>query len=57
MIPLEKLANLAKSSRQEHAKLVKRLCSGNTGKLDERVHAIHEAVFDTINCLDCANCC
>jgi uncharacterized protein len=57
MIPLEKLADLARSSRQEHAKLLKRLSSGNTGKLDEQVHGIHEAVFDTINCLDCANCC
>ena len=56
MIPLEKLADMARSSRQEHTKLLKRL-SSDSGKLDERVHAIHEAVFDTINCLECANCC
>jgi Fe-S-cluster containining protein len=56
MIPLEKLPDMARSSRQEHAKLLKRL-SSDTGKLDDWVHAIHEEVFDTINCLDCANCC
>ena len=56
MIPLDKITDLARTSRQEHAKLLKRL-SKDTRKLDERVHAIHEEVFDTINCLDCANCC
>ncbi len=57
MIPLEKLAMLAKAARKEHAVLVKRLCSGDIRKLDDRVHAVHEAVFETIDCLDCANCC
>jgi Fe-S-cluster containining protein len=57
MISPDKLAIAAKANRREHAALVKRLSATDTRKLDERVHAIHEAVFDTINCLDCANCC
>ena len=57
MIPPEKLAGLAKAARKEHAALVKRLVAGDSRKLDERVHALHEEVFQTINCLDCANCC
>lgn len=57
LIAPDKLAGLAKAARQQHAALVKRLSAGDSRKLDEWVHAIHEAVFDQINCLDCANCC
>ena len=57
MIAPDKLATMARGARKEHATLVKRLCASDTRKLDERVHSLHEAVFDTINCLDCANCC
>jgi Fe-S-cluster containining protein len=57
MITPEKLAMMAKAARKEHAALVKRLTDGDTRKLDERVHSFHEAVFEEINCLDCANCC
>ena len=48
---------MAKASRKEHAALVKRLSSGDSRKLDERVHTLHEEVFGQIDCLDCANCC
>lgn len=57
MIAPEKLASMAKAARQEHAALVKRLSFSDSRKLDERVHAIHEEVFDQLNCLECANCC
>jgi uncharacterized protein len=57
MIAPEKLAMMARAAGKEHAALVKRLSSANSRKLDERVHALHEAVFEQINCLDCANCC
>jgi hypothetical protein len=57
MIEPEKLAIMAKAARKEHAALVKRLSAIDSRKLDERVHAIHEAVFDKINCLDCGQCC
>jgi uncharacterized protein len=57
MIVPDKLAIMAKVARKEHASLVKRLSTTDSRKLDDRVHTIHEAVFDTINCLECANCC
>jgi Fe-S-cluster containining protein len=57
MIAFDKLAVMARAARQEHAALVKRLSATDSRKLDERVHAVHEAVFEKINCLDCANCC
>jgi uncharacterized protein len=57
VIKPDKLTTMARAARKEHMALVKRLSTTDSRKLDERVHAIHEAVFDTINCLDCANCC
>jgi uncharacterized protein len=57
MIAPDKLAMMARAARKEHAALVKRLSGSDSRKLDERVHALHEAAFETINCLDCANCC
>jgi Fe-S-cluster containining protein len=57
MIAPDKLAIMARAARQEHAALVKRLSATDSRKLDKRVHAIHEAVFEKINCLDCAYCC
>lgn len=57
MIPPEKLAAMAAAARQEHAVLLKRLSSADNRKLDERVHSIHNEVFNAIDCLDCANCC
>lgn len=57
MIAPDKLPAMARAARQEHAALVKRLTATDPRKLDERVHALHEAVFETISCLDCANCC
>lgn len=48
---------MAKAARREHAALVKRLVAGDSRTLDSRVHALHEAVFESTDCLDCANCC
>jgi hypothetical protein len=57
MIEPGKLAMKAGAARQQHAALVKRLSVTDRRKLDDRVHALHDAVFEMINCLDCANCC
>lgn len=57
MIPLDKLPALAKTNQKEHKTVVKRLLASDSRKLDQRVHALHEEVFETIDCLDCANCC
>ncbi len=48
---------IARAALKENKILVRRLSAIDSRKLDARVHAIHEAVFDQINCLDCANCC
>lgn len=48
---------MAKSAGKEHAALVKRLSMMDNRKLDERFQTLHEAVFEEINCLECARCC
>jgi Fe-S-cluster containining protein len=52
-----KLALLAKAAGKEHKAMIKRLTSAGNRKLDDRVHALHKEVFETIDCLACANCC
>jgi Fe-S-cluster containining protein len=48
---------MARAVRKQHTALVQRLVSADSRKLDARIHALHEEVFETIDCLDCANCC
>lgn len=57
MISPDKLAGMAAAARKQHTAVIRRLSSSGSRKLDERVHALHEEVFDMIGCLDCANCC
>jgi len=57
MIAPEKLPMMAAAAQKEHKTLVKRLASGDSRKLDEEIHTLHEAVFGRIDCLECANCC
>lgn len=57
MIPPDKLPAMASAARKEHTALVKRLSTADSRNLDRQVHSLHEAVFGTINCLECANCC
>lgn len=43
--------------RPDNEKFFKRLKQKPPKDLDEKFHAIHEDVFDEIDCLSCANCC
>jgi Fe-S-cluster containining protein len=42
---------------QENRKFLSNLKKKDSRKVDEAFHSTHEAVFEEINCLDCANCC
>lgn len=44
-------------NQKEIRKLAGRLKKMPPGKLDDLVHELHEAVFEEIDCLQCANCC
>lgn len=43
--------------KKEMAKKMKALAKKKSKKLDEVIHAQHEAVFAKMDCLKCANCC
>ncbi len=56
---LEYIAKEGLRRKHEFVKLLssKGLSSKAMRKLDDRVHALHDEVFEEIDCLDCANCC
>ncbi len=47
----------AAASREINARFLRKLKKTNPSKLDNAIHAIHEEVFEDIDCLSCANCC
>lgn len=56
------LAYIQREGLRREREFVKMLASKGKGskairRLDDQVHALHDAVFDEIDCLDCANCC
>jgi len=51
------LSLLAKKKQKENAAFFRQLTSKLSAKVDEAFHALHEDVFNEVNCLDCGNCC
>ncbi|MFO7256885.1 MAG: YkgJ family cysteine cluster protein [Bacteroidota bacterium] len=56
-IDLERHRLLAASRAKENRKFLNSLKKADTRKLDGAVHQLHEEVFATTDCLECANCC
>jgi len=54
---LQKYLDLALQKKQENQKFIKTLKVKKPKDLDEVTRNFHEAAFNHINCLDCANCC
>jgi Fe-S-cluster containining protein len=54
---LEQLPSLAGNEAAENKAFFTKLSKKQIKQLDNEVHAIHDEVFDEIDCLDCANCC
>ena len=54
---LEKKLLNAKRKDAENKKFLSGLKRRDPGKVDDAFHTQHEAVFEEINCLGCANCC
>ena len=57
MIDLEKLPEQAAQFAHENAKYLKKLKARKPKQLDKVMGALHEEVFQEIDCLSCANCC
>jgi uncharacterized protein len=53
----EELAVLSNKSKVETKSLIKNLKKKKPKNLDDMVHEMHDDLFATFNCLDCANCC
>ncbi|MEL6625958.1 MAG: YkgJ family cysteine cluster protein [Bacteroidota bacterium] len=57
MIAPEDLPSLAGNKRKANKKFIQKLKRRPPKDLDQQVHAIHEEVFEEVDCLACANCC
>jgi Fe-S-cluster containining protein len=53
----EKDLTRAKSNKEKNKKLTRQLQKGKPKAVDQQFHALHEQVFEEIDCLKCANCC
>ena len=47
----------SRSDRKETKRFFQKLKRQTPKDLDREVHALHQEVFDEIDCLECANCC
>ena len=56
-IDLDKLEEQAEKKEKENKQFFKQLKKNQLRSLDDTMQAIHEEVFDEINCLECASCC
>lgn len=54
---LDRFREQAKNRSAENKKYLQRLKRKDARKVDDEFHSLHEAVFEEINCLECANCC
>jgi Fe-S-cluster containining protein len=56
-LDLKKFTQVSKNRALENKKFLQRLKMKDARKVDDAFHAAHEAVFEEVNCLTCANCC
>ncbi len=54
---LSSLPQRAKEDKKANQKLFRKLAQRPPRNLDDTMTALHEAVFEEIDCLQCANCC
>ena len=49
--------NRVSGKKKENKEYFKKLKQKSSKELDENFHTLHEEVFETIDCIQCANCC
>lgn len=54
---LTRWLNKAKDQRKQYKRFLERLKKQKPAAIDQRFHSEHEAVFEVVDCLECANCC
>lgn len=53
----EQFTAKAKNKEQENKKFLGQLKKKDARKVDSAFHAVHQEVFESMDCLTCANCC
>lgn len=56
-VNLEQFRIQSKNKEKENRKYLAGLKKQDSRKLDDVFHAVHEDVFEEVDCLTCANCC
>jgi uncharacterized protein len=56
-VELDQFSILSEKKSPENRKFLQRLKKKDARKVDDAFHAAHEEVFETMDCLQCANCC
>lgn len=56
-VNLEQFKIQSKNKEKENRKYLAGLKKQDSRKLDDVFHALHEEVFEEVDCLTCANCC
>ena len=54
---LNRFKDISKKKSSENKKFLHGLKKKDPRKVDDAFHAVHEEVFEEIDCLTCANCC
>lgn len=54
---IQQLKKKAIQDKKSNKALFAKLKKMKGGPLDEKFHTLHDEVFETIDCLECANCC
>lgn len=54
---IEKLPEKARLAEKESKAFFKAIKKSQMRELDDTIHALHEEVFEEIDCLECGNCC
>jgi Fe-S-cluster containining protein len=54
---VEKIIEKAKQARNENKRFLQRLKKQKPKDLDHVAQSAHDEVFETVDCLECANCC
>lgn len=56
-VDLEQFKKNAHNAKAANKKFLQQLKKVNSRNLDDTIHALHDEVFEEIDCLQCANCC
>lgn len=54
---LDEFNNLSKQKSAENKKYLAGLRKKDARKVDDAFHSVHDEVFESVDCLTCANCC